>query len=119
MYVGKSCTNENELCSIIFDQNFSSGKSIDLTLLPPGQDNLNLRIDRFCRVANLYSEYIRLEMLLNFPWMHGWDNKRNAIWYEIYFSDGITDLLLLNDGNEESDYDNIKNGDNVSDNNKF
>ena len=51
--------------------------------------------------------------------MHGWDNKRNAIWYEIYFSDGITDLLLLNDGNEESDCDNIKNGDNVSDNNKF
>ena len=106
---GKSCTNINELRSIIFRQKFSSGKSMNLTLQPPCQDNLNLHID------NLYSESIRLEMLLDSPSVHGWDDEGNAIWYQKYFSDGITDLLLLDVGNQESVYDNVESDDNVSD----
>ena len=115
LYGGKICTNVNELRSIIFRQKFSSGKSMDLTLLLPCQDNLNLRIERSCYVANLYSESIRLEMLHDSPSMHGWDDEGNAIWYETYFPDDTTDLLLLDDGNEESDYDNVESDENVSD----
>ena len=88
---------------------------MDLTLLPPCQDNLNLHIDWFCYVANLYPESIRSDMLLDSPSMHGWDNERNAIWYETYFPDNIIDLLLLDDGNEETDYNNVESEDNVSD----
>ena len=102
LYSGKSCTNINKLRSIIFCQKFSSGKSMDLTLFPPCQDNLNLHIDWSCYIANLYSESIQLEMLLDSPSMHGWDDKGKAIWYEMYFPDGITDLHLLDNGNEES-----------------
>ena len=47
--------------------------------------------------------------------MHGWDDQGNAIWYETYFLNDITDLLLLDDGNEESDYDNVESDDSVSD----
>ena len=65
--------------------------------------------------CNLYSESIRLEMLLDSPSMHGWDDEGNEIWYETYFPDGITDLLLLDDGNEETDCDNVESDDNVSD----
>lgn len=54
-------------------------------------------------------------MLLDSPSMHGWDAKANVIWYQTYFPDDITDLLLLDDGNEESDYDNVESADNVSD----
>ena len=88
---------------------------MDLTLLPPCQDNLNLHIDWFCYVANLYPESIRSDMLLDSPSMHGWDNERNAIWYETYFPDNIIDLLLLDDGNKETDYNNVESEDNVSD----
>ena len=88
---------------------------MDVTLLPPCQDNLNLHIDRSCYVANLYSESIRLEMLLDSPSIHGWEDEGNAIWYETYFPDDITDLFLLDDRNEESDYDIVESDDNVSD----
>ena len=54
-------------------------------------------------------------MLLDSPPRHGWDDEGNAIWYETYFPDDITDLFLLDDGNEGSDYDNIESDDNVSD----
>ena len=47
--------------------------------------------------------------------MHGWDDEGNAIWYQKYFSDDITDLLLLDVGNQESVYDNVESDDNVSD----
>ena len=54
-------------------------------------------------------------MLFNSPSMHGWDDKGNAICYETYFPVDITDLLLLDNGNKESDYDNVESDDNVSD----
>ena len=49
--------------------------------------------------------------------MHVWDDEGNAIWYETYIPDDITDLLLLDDGNEESDYDNVESEDNFSNDN--
>ena len=56
-------------------------------------------------------------MLLDSPSMHAWDDEGNAIWYETYIPDDITDLLLLDDGNEESDYDNVESEDNFSNDN--
>ena len=82
LYGGKSCTSVNEMRSNIFRQRFSSGKVMDLTLLPPCQDNLNLHIDRACYIANFYSESTRLKMLLDSPSLHGWDIEGNAIWSE-------------------------------------
>ena len=49
--------------------------------------------------------------------MHVWDDEGNAIWYETHIPDDITDLLLLDDGNEESDYDNVESEDNFSNDN--
>ena len=40
--------------------------------------------------------------------MHVWDDEENAIWYETHIPDDITDLLLLDDGNEESDMTMLK-----------
>ena len=56
-------------------------------------------------------------MLLDSPLMHVWDDEGNAIWYETHIPDDITDLLLLDDGNEESDYDNVESEDNFSNDN--
>ena len=56
LYGGISSTNIHELRSIIFRQKFSSGKSMNLTLLPPCRDNLNLHIDQSCYIKNRYSE---------------------------------------------------------------
>lgn len=53
-------------------------------------------------------------MLLDSTSMHVWDDEWNAVWYETYFADNITDLLLLDDGNKESDYGNVESDENVS-----
>ena len=43
------------------------------------------------------------------------DNEGSAICYEMYFPVDIADLLLLDNGNKESDHDNVESDDNVSD----
>ena len=87
---------------------------MDLMLLPPCQDNLNFHIDRSCYIANIYSESIRLEMLLDFPSLHGWDVEGNPIWCETYFPDDISDLLLMDNGNESNESDYVESDDNFS-----
>ena len=54
-------------------------------------------------------------MLFDSPSMHGCDNEGSAICCEMCFPVDITDLLLLDNGNKESDYDNVESDDNVSD----
>ena len=115
LYGGESCSSVNEMHSNLFQQKFSSGKAIDLMLLPPCQDDLNFHIDCSCYIANLYSESIRLEMLLDSPSLHGWDVEGNLIWCETYFPDDISDLLLMDNGNESNESDYVESDDNFSD----
>ena len=109
LYGGKKRTKINEMRSFLFRQKFSKGKSIDLMLLPPCQDNLYLHIDRSCYVANIFCESSRLKMLLDSPSSHGWDDKGNPVWSQTCFPEDVCDLLLVDETTDEelneSDYE--------------
>ena len=54
-------------------------------------------------------------MPLDSPFLHCWDFEGNPIWCETYFPDDISDLLLMDNGNESKESDYVESDNNFSD----
>ena len=86
-------------------------KTMELCNLPPCLENLLLHISRSNYVANIYERADRLNICLDNPCEHGWDEKGIAVWSTESFPEDVADLLLNfqefdgEDEEEENIYD--------------
>ena len=104
----------------MFNRKFQKeGKTIDLSFIPPCQANLQRHIIHCNYVTSIYERANRLNMCLDSPKDHGWDDNGSLIWRDICFPDDVSELLFekapnleeisdemeSDDGDTESDYD--------------
>ena len=108
LYRNQRISSVNEMCYNIFVQKFEKEKKIiDLSLLPPCQTNLELHIKRANYVAAIYRQADHLNLALEDPRNHGWDDKGNVVWSNICYPEDISELLFdRNEANDdESDFE--------------
>ena len=70
-------------------------KSLDLCMLPPYQENSKLRMRRANYVATIFNSANMLQMDLDTPFKHGWNENLATVWSDIAFPEGISDMLLV------------------------
>ena len=106
-YKNLSSVNEAEKCK--FTSKCDKGKkSLDLCMLPPCQENLKLHMRRANYVATIFNSANLLQMILDSPLKHGWDE--NLVVVAIVFPDDISDILFAVVGRNEYEDDDESSG---------
>ena len=86
--------------SIFWDKYNKEKKIIDLCMLPPCFSNLEWHIKRSNYVTYLFRYADRLQLHLDPPSLHGWDDT-SVRWMDEYFPNDIHSVLIA--ANEEED----------------
>ena len=73
-------------------------------MLPPCQENLKLHMRRANYVATIFNSAIMLQMDLDSPLEHGWDENLATVLSIMAFSEDISDTFFLLD--ERNVYEN-------------
>ena len=77
-------------------------------MLPPCQENLKLHMRRANYVATIFNSANLLQMILDSPLKHGWDE--NLVVVVIVFPDDISDILFAVVGRNEYEDDDESSG---------
>ena len=79
--------------------------SLNLSTLPPCEQNLPQHIKRASYVAAMNKRSKLLIMSLEDPIQHGWNDKQTPEWYDVIFPDDVSEILFDDDDTVTSDDD--------------
>ena len=104
-YEYKKLSSVNELRKCMFTSKHDKGtKSIDLCMLPPCLENLNLHMRKANYLARISNSANMLQMNRNSLLKHGWDENFATVWSNAVFPEDISDMFFILD--ERNDYEN-------------
>ena len=103
-YGYKNLSSVNEVRKCMFTSKYEKGKkSLDLCMLPPCQENLKLHMRGANYVATIFNSVNMLQMDLDSPFEHGWDENLATVLSDIAFPEDISDMFFVVD--ERNDYE--------------
>ena len=79
--------------------------SLNLSTLPPCEQNLQQHIKRANYVAAMNKRSKLLIMSLEDPIQHSWNDKQTPEWYDVIFPDDVSEILFDDDDTVTSDDD--------------
>ena len=105
VYEYKNLSSVNEVRKCMFTSKHDKGtKSIDLCMLPPCLENLNLHMRKANYLARISNSANMLQMNRNSLLKHGWDENFATVWSNAVFPEDISDMFFILD--ERNDYEN-------------